>query len=64
MPPIKFQKGGLTRPQLLDRGCREKGVIFFRGGLQVSHKNKLKSEILNDKKSFSLSQLIIQIWKF
>ena len=40
-----FKKGGLTRPQLLEGGCWE------RGGLQFSHKNKLKSEIFNDKKS-------------
>ena len=34
-----FQKGGLDR------------TSTFRGGLQFSHKNKLKSETFNDKKS-------------
>ena len=43
--------GGLTGPQLLVRGCWERGSDFFQGGLQFSHKNKLESEIFNDKKS-------------
>ena len=46
-----FQKGGgLTGPQLLEGVAGKEGVTFFRG-LQFSHKNKLKSEIFNDKKS-------------
>ena len=46
-----FQKeGGLTGPKLLEGGCWEKGGDFFQG-VQFSHKNKLKSEIFNDKKS-------------
>ena len=44
-----FKKGGLTGPQLLERGCWEKGGDFFQG-VQLSH-SKLKSEIFNDKKS-------------
>ena len=44
-PPTKFSKrGGLTRPQLLEGGCWERGWLFS-GGLQFSHKNKIKSEI-------------------
>ena len=51
-PPTKFSKrGSLTGPQLLEGGCWERGGDFFQGGLQFSHKNKLKSEIFNDKKS-------------
>ena len=42
--------GGLTEPQLLDGGCWKRGSAFFQGGLQFSYKNKLKSEIFNDKK--------------
>ena len=48
-----FQKGGggLTGPQFLEEGCWERGSGFFMGGggVQFSHKNKLKSEISNDK---------------
>ena len=40
-----------TGPQLLEGGCWERGVAFFRGGVQFSQKNTLKSEIFNDKKS-------------
>ena len=51
-PPTKFSKrGSLTGPQLLERGCWERGGDFFQEGLQFSDKNKLKSEIFNDKKS-------------
>ena len=52
-PPTKFSKraaaGGLTGSQLLEGGCWEGGGDFFQGGVQLSH-NKLKSEIINDKK--------------
>ena len=50
-PPGSFKKkgGGLTRPQLSEGGCWERGGDFFQGeGVQLSH-NKLKSEIFNDK---------------
>ena len=56
-PPTKFSKrgGGLTGLQLLEGGCWQRGGDFFQGGggswLQFSHKNELKSEIFNDKKS-------------
>ena len=52
-PLIKFSKrGGLTEPQLLKGVAGKAGVTFFRGGgLQFSHKNELKSEIFNGKKS-------------
>ena len=47
-----FQKGGgLTGPQLLEGGCWERGGDFFQGGCNFHIKNKLKSEIFNDKKS-------------
>ena len=50
-----FQKGGgLTTPQLLDGGKRERRGDFFQGGggCNFQKKNKLKSETFNDKKSF------------
>ena len=52
-PTTKFSKrGDLTGPQLLKGGCWERGGFFRgRGGVQFSHKNKLKSELFNDKKS-------------
>ena len=36
-PPIKFSKrgGGLTGPQFLEGGCREKGGGFFQGGVAI-----------------------------
>ena len=43
--------GGLTGPQLLEGGCWERGGDFFQGGCNFHIKNKLKSEIFNDKKS-------------
>ena len=51
-----FQKGwGLTGLQLLEGGCWERGERLFLGeggGCCNCHiKNKLKSEIFNDKKS-------------
>ena len=51
-PPTKFSKrGGLTGPTLLEGGCWERGGDFFQGGCNFHIKNKLKSEIFNDKKS-------------
>ena len=51
-PPTKFSKrgGGLGRTSTLRRGCWKRGGKFFQGGLQFLQKNKLKSEIFNDKK--------------
>ena len=53
-PPTKFSKrgGGLDRTSTFRGGCWERGGDFFQGGgLQFSHKNKVKSEIFNDKKT-------------
>ena len=49
---LNFQKGGRALQDLnFQRGVVGKeGVTFFRGGCNF-HKNKLKSEIFNDKKS-------------
>ena len=47
-----FKKGGLDRTSTLRRGLlKKRGVTFFRGGCNFYKKNKLKSEIFNDKKS-------------
>ena len=53
-PQPNFQKGGLEKTSTFRGCCWERGGDFFPGeGLQFSHKNKLKSEIFNDKKSWS-----------
>ena len=50
--PTKFSKrGGLTGPQLLEGVAGKEGGDFFQGGCNFHIKNKLKSEIFNDKKS-------------
>ena len=64
-----FQKvaggGGLAGPQILDGGCWERGGLIFSGGLQFSHKNKLKSEIFNDGKNYKQKYFsVIQTGKF
>ena len=61
-----FQKGGgLRGPQILDEGCWELGGDFFQGGLQLSHKNKLKSQIFNDEKKYMQKYFsVIQTRKF
>ena len=47
-PPTKFSKrGALTGSQFLE------GVTFFQGDCNFHIKNKLKSEIFNDKKCLS-----------
>ena len=47
-----FQKGGLDRTSTFRGGLLGKGGDFFREGeVQLTHKNKLKSDIFNDKKS-------------
>ena len=47
-----FQKRrGLTGPQLLEGVAGKEGGDFFQGGCNFHIKNKLKSEIFNDKKS-------------
>ena len=58
----KFQKwGGLTRSQLLEGVCWERGGNFFQGGCNFDIKNKLKSEIFNDKKSLAISENISEL---
>ena len=50
-PPTKsLKRGGLTGPQLWEGVAGKEGVTFFRG-VAILQKNKLKSEIFNDKKS-------------
>ena len=52
---MKNQKGGLGRIQFLEEGCWERGGWPFSGkeeGCSFFVKNKLKSEIFNDKKKF------------
>ena len=53
-PPTKFSKRGgvgeLTGSQLWEGGCWKRGG-GREGGCNFYKKNKLKSEILNDKKS-------------
>ena len=49
-PNQVFKKGGLTGPQLLEGVAGKEGVTFSRG-VAIFTKNKLKSEIFNDKKS-------------
>ena len=53
-PPTKLSKRwSLKGPQLLEGVSGKEGVTFFRGGCNFHIKNKLKSEIFNDKKSLS-----------
>ena len=50
-PPTKFSKtGGLTGPPLLVGVTGKEGSDFFQGGCAFHIKNKLKSEIFDDKK--------------
>ena len=53
-PPLLYGRGGggLTGPQFLEGGCWERGGDFFQGGCNFYIKDKLKSEIFNDKKVF------------
>ena len=51
-PPTKFSNrrwGGLTGPQLLEGSGWKR--VTVHGGCSFHIKNKLKSEIFNDKKS-------------
>ena len=51
-PPTKYSKRmGLTGPQLLEGVAGKEGGDFFQGGCNFHIKNKLKSEIFNNKKS-------------
>ena len=52
---LNFQKGRLDRTSLIRRGCWERGGWLFSGeGCNVykENKNKLKSELSNDKKVY------------
>ena len=52
---MNFQKGqGSKRPQLLEGVARKEGGDFFQGGYNFHIKNKLKSEIFNEKMFFSV----------
>ena len=48
--PTQFQKGDLNRTSIFRVGCWERRGDFFQGGCSFYIKNKLKSEISNDKK--------------
>ena len=51
-PPTKFpNRGGLGKTSTFRGGCWERGGDFFREGCNFYIKNKLKSEIFNDKKN-------------
>ena len=50
-PPTKFSKRGVDRTSTFRQGLLRKRGWLFSEGFQFSHKNKLKSEIFNDKKS-------------
>ena len=52
--PKYFKKGGVTGSEFLEGGFWKRRVTFFSMGEACSFyiKNKLKSEILNDKKNY------------
>ena len=60
-----FQKGGgLTGSQFLEGDCWEKGSDLFQGGSCSFYiKNKLKSEIFNDKKNLKTKMFFSVITK-
>ena len=59
-----FQKGGLTGPQFLEEGYWEKGGWpYSGGGCSFYIKNKLKSEIFNDKESLQTKMFFSVITK-
>ena len=47
-----LKKGKLDRTSTFRGGCWDRGAWFFSGRFQLSQKNKLKSEICNDKNIF------------
>ena len=51
---------GLTGSRFLERDCWERGGWFFSGGCTFYIKNKLKSQIFNDKKS-SLAKMFFSV---
>ena len=63
-PLTKFSKtgAGLAGSQFLEGVAGKEGVTFLRGGVQFLHKkNKLKSEIFNDKKSLKRKMFFSEI---
>ena len=46
---VEGEGGGLTGFQFLNGGCCERGDEIFQGGCSFYIKNKLRSEILNNK---------------
>ena len=55
--------GGSTGLQLLDGGCWERDRVTFLGGLQLLHKNKLKSEIFIDEKNYKQKLFCHSNWE-
>ena len=53
----------MTGTQLLEEVAGKEGVIFFRGNCNCHIKDKLKSEIFNDKKSLEEKTLFSDITK-
>ena len=60
-----FQKGGLTVSQFLEGGCWKSGVTFSAGGRCCSFymKDKVKSELLKDKKGIYKQKCLSAITK-
>ena len=59
----KWGGGDLKGPQFLEGGYWERGAWPLSEGLQFLHKNKLKSEITNDKKSLQIKMFFYVITK-
>ena len=53
----------MTGPQLLEGVAGKEGVTLIRWVLQFSHKNKLKSEMFDDKKSLQAKMFFSVITK-
>ena len=53
----------MTGTQLLEEVAGKEGVTFFRGNCNCHIKDKLKSEIFNDKKSLEEKTLFSDITK-
>ena len=63
-PEPNFQKGGeLGLTSAFRWRVAGKEGVTFSGGLQFSHKNKLKSDIVNDKKSLQAQIFFFVITK-
>ena len=54
---FKKRGGDLTGSQFLERGCWERWKWWFSGGCSFYIKNKLKSQIFNEKKNSSPKML-------